>query len=818
MAFASFYYELKNLLSIDFFMLLSVCSTSAVIILLCLFIKCNKIKKELEQYVDILQAIPISLSNTNEIVVFNSEDYIVYATYPNLYSTKAEFIDLLNKDMAITTTYKSFCSALEQNRNCQVILTSRDAKKYKKRFIASVNIQNDITIATLTDITKYCAQTDELIRNHRKLESYIDNLPVGIFYVDNNNKILGCNTTFASYVKVNKDKIIGVPLSDFIDNLDLNKIENEPIQITLKPKFFASIQALLIKPQSLSFSASQPLIIIKTNVINEVKNKNDTIKQTTQSNTNINSIFDDSNIASVITNNNGIILRYNKSFISLIGNSKILLLKHNIIDFLHNSKEDLKSILESTNKYLELPLKCYNNEENAIHKTVQLYVSNFKDSLNNTNVLLQFIDITEQKILDQQFLQSQKIQAIGQLASGIAHDFNNLLTAMIGFCDLLLQKYNNDDPQYGDISQIKHNANRAANLVKQLLAFSRQQSLNPQIILVKDTLLDMSSLLKRLLGPNVNLNFNCSSNDLWTVKIDKIQFEQVIMNLVVNARDAMHNEGELTIQVRNYYVENNFRCFDDTVHEGDYVLIEVIDNGCGMDKETAKHIFEPFFTRKIKDIKNGTSSGTGLGLATVYGIIKQTGGYINVKSELNKGTNFQIFLPRYHEVEEVIKHTDDSEENNNIIENNTNNSSANTVNSINEDVLEKETSSADLSGDAVILLVEDEDPVRNFISRALKDKGYNVIEARSGAEALQVINNIDMDLLITDVIMPKMDGPTLNKKLREIKSGFKTIFISGYTEDTFRENLDKELGIYFMQKPFNLKDLLIKVKAVLNRK
>lgn len=794
MVLASFYNELKNLLSIDFFILLSICSTSTVIILLCVFIKCNRINKELEKYVDVLHTISVSLSNNNEIVAFNSDDCVVYATYPNLYSNKEEFIEVLNRDIAITTTYKAFCKSLEQNNNCQLILTSKDAKKYKKRFIASIYIHNDITVAVLTDITKYCAQTDEIIRNHRKLESFIDNLPVGIFYIDNDCKILGCNTTFASYLKVNKDKIIGFSLHDFIDDLNLSKIDNEPIKVILKSKYFPGIQALLIKPQVLSFSTSQPLIVVQ---INEVKTKSDimkTINKIEPNNLNLNKIFDDSNIASVITNINGVIVRSNKAFVSLIGNSHVLSLRHNIIDFLHNSKEDLPSILNSTDKYLELPLKCYDDEGNELHKTVQLYVSHFKDSIsNNNNILLQFMDITEQKTMDQQFLQSQKIQAIGQLASGIAHDFNNLLTAMIGFCDLLLQKYNPDDPPYGDISQIKHNANRAANLVKQLLAFSRQQSLNPQVISIKNTLLDMSSLLKRLLGPNVNLTFNYSSNDIWNVRVDNIQFEQVIMNLVVNARDAMHNKGDLIIQVRNYYAENSFKCFDDTVHVGDYVLIEVIDNGCGMDQETAKHIFEPFFTRKIKDIKDGTSSGTGLGLATVYGIVKQTGGYINVKSELNKGTNFQIFLPRYKDNDEVIENTNQIKDSNN-------------------------EQNSDLSGYETILLVEDEDPVRNFISRALRDKGYNVVEARSGADALQVVKDIDMDLLITDVIMPKMDGPTLNKKLREIKTNFKTIFISGYTEDTFRQNLDKELGIYFMQKPFSLKDLASKVKEVLSKK
>ncbi|MBQ9441132.1 MAG: response regulator [Alphaproteobacteria bacterium] len=805
MLFASFYDELKNLLSIDFFMLLSICSVSTVIILLFVFLKCNRIRKKLEIDVDVLHAISISLSNNNEIVAFNGDDLVLYATYPNLYSNKEEFIDVLNRDIAITTFYKAFCKALKQNDNCQLLLTSKDSKKYKKRFIASVHVQNDVTVATLTDITKYYAQTDEIIRNHRKLEAYIDNLPVGIFYIDNNGKILGCNTTFASYLQTSKDKIIGVSLHDFIDDLDLIQLNDKPLHITIKTKYSPNIKAFLIKPSALSFHTSQPLIVIKTHedevqvnqkiVKTEKPNTQEKKVQPIQKDIITQKIFDDSNIASMITDTDGVIVHTNKAFTNLIGNSKILSIKHNIIDFLHNSKEDLNTIIESTNNYLELPLKCYNDEEQELNKTVQLYVSHFNDSTNNKKVLLQFIDITEQKTMDQQFLQSQKIQAIGQLASGIAHDFNNLLTAMIGFCDLLLQRYNQDDPPYGDIQQIKHNANRAANLVKQLLAFSRQQALNPQVISIKNTLLDMSSLLKRLLGPNVNLSFNYSSTNIWNVKVDNIQFEQVIMNLVVNARDAMHNKGNLTIQVRNYYAEKSFRCFDDTVQVGDYVLLEVIDTGCGMDQETAKHIFEPFFTRKIKDIKDGTSSGTGLGLATVYGIVKQTGGYINVKSELNKGTNFQIFIPRYNGNDEVMQNNNDTNTDKNKSEYN-----------------------SDLSGYETILLVEDEDPVRNFISRALKDKGYNVIEARSGSDALQIANDTNMDLLITDVIMPKMDGPTLNKKLREIKSGFKTIFISGYTEDTFRENLDKELGIYFMQKPFSLKDLVIKVKEVLSKK
>ena len=781
------YNDFKNLLSLDFFVLLSFCSIVLFVIILILLVKYYRNYNNINYYLNIARTTSIALAQNNEIISFNETGEIVYTTHPNSYSNKSEFINNLNKRIAINIDFKEFCQSLDSGGEYQAVLTSKDIRKYKKRLMTSIHtvdekhsfIKAPLTTVIITDITQYYSQTDELIRGYRKLETFIDNLPLGIFYIDNKGQILGCNITFASYLKVSKDKVIGSSIHDFIDNFEMSKIYNEPLKVTLKARYFTGIQVFLIKPPLVSFTSLQPLIVLKTSeVIKEIKEE--------QSNDN-NIAFIHSAIPSIMVTSDGSIESKNKAFVNLINNDKLLRIRHNILDFVRDNiegksnRKDLKSSLtNSQNKPMELQLDCGDSHD----KIVQTYIGHINLSNKSSNILVQFVDISSQKILEQQFLQSQKIQAVGQLASGIAHDFNNLLTAMIGFCDLLLQRYTPNDLSYGDVVQIKQNASRAANLVRQLLAFSRQQTLKPQIVSITDTLMDMSSLLKRLLGPNIDFRFN-HGKDLWPVKVDNGQFEQVVMNLVVNARDAMHHKGNLVIQTRNYYADRDFQCFDDIAKSGDYVLLEVVDTGCGMDTNTMKHIFEPFFTRKITDIKKGTGSGTGLGLSTVYGIVKQTGGHIKVESEINKGTNFQIFIPRYTGSDTVTKTSNISQY-------------------------------QDLSGSETILLVEDEDAVRKFATRALRDRGYNVVEATNGVEALKIAENIKIDLLITDVIMPKVDGPTLNKRLREVKGNFKTIFISGYTEDTFRQDLDKDFGIHFMQKPFTLRDLANKVKEVLH--
>ena len=396
---------------------------------------------------------------------------------------------------------------------------------------------------------------------------------------------------------------------------------------------------------------------------------------------------------------------------------------------------------------------------------------------------LHFIDVTEQKNLEIQFAQSQKMQAIGQLAGGVAHDFNNLLTAMIGFCDLLLLRSPPSDPSFADIMQIKQNANRAANLVRQLLAFSRQQTLQPRVLNITDILYELRHLIERLIGEHIDLAV-VHGRDLGLVKVDQGQFEQVIINLAVNARDAMPRGGTLTIRTANVHQERQLRRGHESMPAGDYVLIEITDTGVGIPKENLARIFDPFFSTKQ------LGSGTGLGLSTVYGIVKQTGGFVFVSSTPGQGAVFQIYLPRCEPADAAQPARSDMPE---------------------------VAAVKDLTGHGTIILVEDDDPVRIFGARALRNKGYEVIEARSGEAALDVIRDATeaIDLLITDVVMPHMDGPGLVREVREINPEMKVIFISGYTEDAFRQRLDSDVGIEFLPKPFSLKELAAKVRDVL---
>ncbi|WP_368744848.1 hybrid sensor histidine kinase/response regulator [Desertibaculum subflavum] len=417
-------------------------------------------------------------------------------------------------------------------------------------------------------------------------------------------------------------------------------------------------------------------------------------------------------------------------------------------------------------------------------RVAQLFASRLGNGHDGiSGLLVHVIDTTEQKSLEVQFAQSQKMQAVGQLAGGIAHDFNNLLTAMIGFCDLLLLRHQAGDQSFADIMQIKQNANRAANLVRQLLAFSRQQTLRPKVINITDVLAELSHLLRRLIGATIQLQM-VHGRDLGLIKVDQGQLEQVIINLVVNARDAMPEGGTLTIRTANVTAEESTSLGHELMPAGEYVLVEVIDTGVGIVKEHLGKIFEPFFTTKP------TGAGTGLGLSTVYGIVKQTGGFIFPFSQVGKGTTFKIYLPRHMP--------------------------ASGEEAVTTDVAEARDT-RDLTGKGTVLLVEDEDAVRVFAARALRNKGYTVVEASSGDIALTELERLQgkVDVLVSDVVMPGVDGPTLAKRVRETHPDMKIIFISGYAEDAFRRNLDRTAEIHFLPKPFSLKQLAGKVKEVL---
>lgn len=417
----------------------------------------------------------------------------------------------------------------------------------------------------------------------------------------------------------------------------------------------------------------------------------------------------------------------------------------------------------------------------------RLYVNPLTAGLDPRECAVIYVaDASEQKELEAKFAQSQKMEAIGKLAGGIAHDFNNVLQVIMGLSDLMLLKQRPTDPGYREFIDIRSNAQRAAGMVRQLLAFSRKQTLEPETLNVNEALQDFAFTFKKTIGETVDVK-HVPTRHLWPIRADRTQLDQVLLNLALNARDAMTGSGRLTMRTKNVTARESLKYGGVGMTAGEYVLIEFEDTGSGMSADVLARIFEPFYT--TKDV----GKGTGLGLSTVYGIVKQTGGFIYADSEVGKGTTFRVFLPRHIPTEE--------EEN---------------AVAAALDAKKKEPV-RDLTGTGRVLLVEDEDGVRNFAVRALQRQGYDVLEAVTGAEALDVLAEAEgkVDVVVSDVIMPEMDGPTMYKEMLKQHPKLKIIFVSGYPRDAFEKSLDADIPFHFLAKPFSLPQLAAKVKEVL---
>ncbi len=642
----------------------------------------------------------------------------------------------------------------------------------------------------IDDITRQ-RDLDHSVRKEReKLIDFTDNAPVGFFSVDEKGRFVFVNATLARW--------LGADIESLLKEGTLHTyLETPPLDAALydimeKGGAHQVCEVVMKGLGGRTFLASVNQAVVRDDdgrvrtrgVVYDLTSEREIRQALKVSEDRFQRFFEEAPLGIALVDPDGVVHDCNTALAKLLGRDVKNVEDQNLRKFI--AEEDENSVLRAVGliepgRQMSAPVEVRLLNKEGKNVPVSMYARRFK---NSDDVVLHFINLTEQKEIEEQFVQSQKMQAVGQLAGGIAHDFNNLLTAIIGFCDLLLLRHKPGDSSFGDIMHIKQNSNRASNLVRQLLAFSRQQTLRPKVHDVTDILTEVSHLLRRLIGSNIELEL-IHGSDLGLVKIDLGQMEQVLINLAVNARDAMENGGHLNIQTENFSNAKSIKRGDDKMPPGEWVCIAVEDTGCGISDENIARILEPFFTTK------GVGQGTGLGLATVYGIIRQTGGYLDIESTEEVGTTFSIYLPRLSEDEVNRLEEEDEEE-------------------------EQEVVVTDLTGTARILLVEDESAVRTFSTRALVNKGYKVIDAENGKAALKIMEGEEdknIDLLITDVMMPDMDGPTLVKHMRKEYPKLRIIFISGYTEDKLKDHMGD--NIYFLPKPFTLKQLAAKVKEAL---
>jgi two-component system cell cycle sensor histidine kinase/response regulator CckA len=628
---------------------------------------------------------------------------------------------------------------------------------------------------------------EAVIREEReKLKEFTDNAPVGFFSVDENGKFQFANDTLLHLFGADADTLIGrARLHDFLVTPPGSR--SAPYDCFSEGGHHQHGDIMMRGAGGRVFKASithsitrkEGGRIITCSIVYDLTAEQRMQQALKESEDRFQRLFEEAPVGICLLSPRGTISSANQTLAVMLRLPPEALNGRDLVDFvskdMHDRAQDWLKRLASGGR-AEAPFDI--TLKGAVEISAQIYARKLKAG---DNFVLHFIDLTEKKNLEKQFTQSQKMQAVGQLAGGIAHDFNNLLTAMIGFCDLLLLRHKPGDPSFADIMQIKQNGNRAANLVRQLLAFSRQQTLQPKVLDLTDVLAELSHLVRRLIGANIELRLSHGS-DLGLIKADQGQVEQVVVNLVVNARDAMPAGGKLTIHTFNTVNKDPRKLTnEETLPPGEWVTIEVEDTGTGISPEILPRIFEPFFSTKE------VGAGTGLGLATVHGIVHQTGGYIDVMSKPRVGTTFTIFLPRYAETAADRKSA----------------------------APEEKQAVTDLTGTSTILLVEDEDAVRTFSARALSNKGYQVVDAPSGAAALALLEQgkTAPEILITDVMMPEMDGTALARAVREKYPHIKIIFISGYAEDRFKEHLGD--GVWFLPKPFTLKQLATKVKEVI---
>jgi two-component system, cell cycle sensor histidine kinase and response regulator CckA len=673
-----------------------------------------------------------------------------------------------------------------------------------------------LTVWSLSDVTRERERQENVFQELQHAVDYLDHAPAGFFSVDAKGDVVYLNATLANWLDQDLAQVGsgGLKLSDLVagDGAALlttlraapGELKTEVLDLDLKTRSGRKLPVRLF--HKLAFGADGTRGASRTLVLNRAHDDGTDPQRAAE--IRFMRFFHNTPMAIATVDREGRIVRTNPLFARLF---------HKVLNLESGSRPIGAVVAERDRSALEAAIAAAARGKSDIapveaalagdgERFGSFYVTAVEEEERDQEAgIVYTLETTAQRELENKVTQQQKMELVGQLAGGIAHDFNNVLSAIIMATDFLLNAHKPTDPSFGDIMQIKQNANRAASLVRHLLAFSRKQTLRPQVLDLGEVLSDLTMLLRRLIGEKVALDV-VHGRDLWPVKADISQFEQVIVNLAVNARDAMPNGGRLQLRTTNVTATECERYNTKGMPAANYVLVEVRDTGTGIPESILGKIFDPFFSTKE------VGKGTGLGLSTVYGIIKQTGGFVYVDSVLHQGTTFRIFLPRHIPgAEELAEQAAEAE------------APAITHTLVAADQVKRaagapaKAASVDLTGQGIILLVEDEEGLRALNARGLASRGYTVLEASNGVEAIDVLEKYGkpVDLVVSDVVMPEMDGPTLARELRTRNPDLKIIFVSGYAEDAFQKNLPEHGQFAFLPKPFTLKQLVAAVKETL---
>jgi two-component system, cell cycle sensor histidine kinase and response regulator CckA len=672
-------------------------------------------------------------------------------------------------------------------RSLEVDFLGKAGEKHKVLFSADPIIANDepCLLSVSVDITARENESNALRRSEEKYRMLVENSLQGLVIIQD-GRFVFCNSAFAMISGYTILELLSLPDARELvhpeDRESITERYNARIEGKSSPRHYEyriirkdGAERWLEVYASLAEYNGKPAVQSVYMDVTEWRQAEVALKESREY---LNQIINHISDPIFVKDSEHKFLLVNDAMCAFLGRKR-----EELIGVISNVKMVAQSLWEQEEKVLKTGREII-TEDNLTDGQGNVHALMTKKSLlmdkrGNKQVVGVLRDITEYKRLEAQFIQAQKMEAIGLLAGGVAHDFNNLLNVIKGYSELILDELDPNNPIRGDLEQIRDAGQRAATLTSQLLAFGRKQILQPEILDLNTVITQMSSMLRRLIGEDIELN-SVLQPDLGLINADPGKIEQIVMNLVINARDAMPQGGKLTLETANVNFEDEYVSEHPVAKKGFYVMMAISDSGMGMDAATQTHLFEPFFTTKEK------GKGTGLGLSTVYGIVKQSEGYIWVYSEPGKGTTFKVYFPSAKG--EISKST---------IE------------------VKPESGSR---GSETVLVVEDESSVRSLISRILRDRGYNVIEAENGEEALRLNQSFaeNIHLVLTDAIMPGISGKDLVSQIELARPGIKSLYVSGYTDNAIVHHGILDSNISFLQKPFSAEGLMRKVRKVLD--